>query len=472
MKTLFALTLATFTATAAETFDTVIANGRAMDPETELDAIRHIGISGGVIKSISKTPLKGKAVIDAKDLVVAPGFVDLHQHGQGPEDYPYKAMDGVTTALELEVGTADVDLWYKLREEKTPINFGVSIGHIPVRISVMGDRPAFLPPADSRGAKQRASLKQIEEIKRKIEHGLRRGAVAVGFGLQYTPEATQWEALEIFRVAAKYNASCHVHMRSKGLASGLNIYTAVQEVIALSAISGAPGHIVHIQSTGNLTTPKLIEMIAGAQKRGLDVSCEVYPYTAGMTDIKSAIFDPGWQERARITYNNLQWVATGERLTKETFEKYRKEGGKVIVHANPESLVREVVSHPITMIASDGFKGHPRNAGCFSRILGKYVRENKDLSLMLALKKCSYWPAKRLEKCAPNFMNKGRIRVGADADLIVFDAKTIIDKSTFTNADQYSTGIKYTLVNGVPVVKNGRFQKNTFPGMAARGQIR
>ena len=472
MKTLLALTLAAFTAAAAEPFDTVIANGRVMDPATELDAIRHIGITGGTIKSISKTPLKGKSVIDAKGLVVAPGFVDLHQHGQGPEDYPYKAMDGVTTALELEVGTADVDLWYKLRKGKTPINFGVSIGHIPTRISVMGDRPSFLPPASSKGAKQRATPKQIAEINKKIEHGLRRGAVAVGFGLQYTPEATQWEALEVFRVAAKYDASCHVHMRSKGLATGLNIYTAVHEVIALSAISGAPGHIVHIQSTGNLSTPRLIEMVAAAKKRGLDVSCEVYPYTAGMTDIKSAIFDAGWQKRANITYINLQWVATGERLTKATFDKYRKEGGKVIVHANPESLVREVVASPHTMIASDGFMGHPRNAGCYSRILGKYVRENKDLSLMLALKKCSLWPAQRLEKCAPIFKKKGRVQVGADADLIVFDATKIIDHATFTDAAKFSSGIKYTLIHGVPVVKNGKFQKDAFPGKAARGTIR
>ena len=306
----------------------------------------------------------------------------------------------------------------------------------------------------------------------KIEHGLNRGAVAVGFGLQYTPEATQWEALGVFRVAAKYNASCHVHMRSKGLATGLNIFTAVHEVIALSAISGAPGHIVHIQSTGNLTTPKLIEMIADAKKRGLDVSCEVYPYTAGMTDIKSAIFDPGWRARAKISYNNLQWVATGERLTKATFDKYRKQGGKVIVHANPESLVREVVAHPVTMIASDGFMGHPRNAGCYSRILGKYVRENKDLSLMLALKKCSLWPAQRLEKCAPIFKKKGRVQVGADADLIIFDAAKIIDHATFTDAAKFSSGIKYTLIHGVPVVKNGKFQKDVFPGKAARGTIR
>ena len=472
MKTWLPLFLAAFTATAAEPFDTVIANGRVMDPATELDAIRHIGITGGTIKSISKTPLKGKSVINAKGLVVAPGFVDLHQHGQTAEDYPYKAMDGVTTALELEVGAADVDLWYKLRKGKTPINFGVSIGHIPTRISVMGDRPAFLPPADSRGAKQRATPEQLAEIKKKIEHGLRRGAVAVGFGLQYTPEATQWEALEVFRVAAKYDASCHVHMCSKGLATGLNIYTAVHEVIALSAISGAPGHIVHIQSTGNLTTPALIEMIAAANKRGLDVSCEVYPYTAGMTDINSAIFDPGWRDRTKITYNNLQWVATGERLTKATFEKYRKQGGKVIVHANPESLVRKVVASPNTMIASDGFMGHPRNAGCFSRILGKYVRENKDLPLMLALKKCSLWPAQRLEQCAPAFKKKGRLQVGADADIIVFDASKITDNATFTDAAQFSSGIKYTLIHGVPVVKNGVFQKNIFPGKAARGTIR
>ncbi|MBL67254.1 MAG: D-glutamate deacylase [Verrucomicrobiales bacterium] len=474
MKTLFALTLAlaTLTTTGAETFDTVITGGRVMDPATELDAIRHIGITDGTIKAISKTPLNGKSTINAKGLVVAPGFVDLHQHGQGPEDYPFKAMDGVTTALELEVGTADVDLWYKLRAGKTPINFGVSIGHIPTRISVMGDKPAFLPPANSRGAKQRATPEQLAAIKRKIEHGLSRGAVAVGFGLQYTPEATQWESLEIFRIAAQFDASCHVHMRSKGADTGLNIHTAMHEVIALSAISGAPGHIVHIQSTGNLVTPRLIEMVAAARKNGLDISCEVYPYTAGMTDIKSAIFDDGWQDRAGITYNNLQWVATGERLTKATFDKYRKQGGKVIVHANPENLVRQVVASPHTMIASDGFMGHPRNAGCYSRVLGKYVRENKDLPLMLALKKCALWPAKRLEKCAPAFKKKGRLQVGADADIIIFNAAKIIDQATFKDAAQFSTGIRYTLVHGVPIVKEGNFQKDIFPGKAARGTIR
>ena len=472
MKAIITFALATLPSLAAETFETVIANGRVMDPATELNAIRHIGITDGTIKSISKAPLKGKVTINAKGLVVAPGFVDLHQHGQRPEDYPFKAMDGVTTALELEVGTANVDLWYQLRASKTPINYGVSIGHIPTRISVMGDKPAFLPPANSRGAKQRATPEQLATIKEKIEHGLKRGAVAVGFGLQYTPEATQWESLEVFRIAAKYNASCHVHMRSKGTDTGLNIHTAMHEVIALSAISGAPGHIVHIQSTGNLATPRLIEMVVDAKKRGVDISCEVYPYTAGMTDIKSAIFDPGWQERAGITYNNLQWVATGERLTKTAFAKYRKQGGKVIVHANPESLVRKVVASPHTIIASDGFMGHPRNSGCYSRILGKYVRENKDLSLMLALKKCALWPAQRLEKCAPAFKKKGRLQIGVDADIIIFDADKIIDKATFKDAAQFSSGIHYTLVHGVPVVKNGKFQKNVFPGQAARGTIK
>ena len=135
MKTLIALSMVALTATAAETFETVIANGRVMDPDTGLDAIRHVGISKGAIRAISMKPLKGKLMIDAKGLVVAPGIIDMHQHGQGAEDYPYKAMDGVTTALELEVGTADVDLWYKTRKGKAPINFGVSVGHIPVRFT-------------------------------------------------------------------------------------------------------------------------------------------------------------------------------------------------------------------------------------------------------------------------------------------------------------------------------------------------
>ena len=469
-KILFALTLAGLL--QAEEFDLVIQGGRAMDPETGLDAIRHIGIRKGVIAKISAESLQGTRTLNAHGHVVAAGFIDLHQHAHEPLDYRFKAMDGVTSALELEVGALDVDLWLKQRAGKTPIHHGVSIGHMPVRMSVMGDRPSFLPGAKSKAAGQTATPEQLSAIKTRIERGLQRGALAVGFGLQYTPQASQLEVLDIYKLAARYRASCHVHMRFKGLDVPNNLYAAVQEVISATAITGAPSHIVHIQSTGNRTTPVLLEMVTGAQQHGLDVSAEIYPYTAGMTDIRSAIFDPGWEERAKITYNDLQDPRTGKRLTPDTFAALRKTGGMIIAHTNPETLIREVIAHPKTIVASDGLRGHPRNAGTFARILGKYVRENKDLTLMQALRKCSLWPAQRLEARAPIMKLKGRLQVGAHADLIVFDPKTVRDRSTFAKAGQFSTGFRYVLVQGTPVVSEGKLLENTFPGLGLRAPVK
>src|SRR5689334_6299882 len=190
---------------SAEIYDVVIQNGRVIDPETQLDAVRNIGITGGTIKVITNEPLSGRTVIDAKGLVVSPGFIDLHQHGQNDENYRFKAMDGVTTALELEVGTGDVDRWYAEREGKATINYGVSIGHLAARMAAMHDAPQFLPSGQA--AKRAATDSEIAAMKAHIERGLQRGAVAVGFGIQYTPNASHWEILEMFHVAARFGAS-------------------------------------------------------------------------------------------------------------------------------------------------------------------------------------------------------------------------------------------------------------------------
>jgi dihydroorotase len=223
-------------------------------------------------------------------------------------------------------------------------------------------------------------------------------------------------------------------------------------------------------------TPELIAMIEGAQRRGLDVTTECYPYTAASTELQSTIFDPGWQESQAITYKDLQWAETGERLTAETFEKYRKQGGVVVIFAIPENVARQAVANPNVMIASDGMrltgpKVHPRGQGTFSRVLGHYVREEKALDLMTALRKMTLMPAQRLEKRAPMFKNKGRIRVGADADITVFDPARIIDKATFEEPLQYSEGIEFVLVNGVAVLKGGQLVDGVFPGRATRAPI-
>jgi len=451
-------------------YDLVILNGRVIDPESRSDSVRNLGISNGIIKTISSNTLRGRAVIDARGLVVSPGFIDLHQHGQDEENYRFKAMDGVTTALELEVGTGDIDAWYAQREQKSLINFGVSAGHLAARMAAMREPVKFLPTGDA--ARRAATDAEIDEMKRSLEEGLKRGAVAVGFGIQYTPNASRWEILEMFRVAARFGASCHVHMRHAGVKEPGSSIQALEEVISAAAITGAPLHVVHIQSTGGPATPKLLQMIGEAKLRKLDVTTECYPYIAGMTDIKSAIFDDGWQEVFGIDYKDLQWAATGERLTKETFAQYRQTGGMVAVFSMTEEVVTAAIKSPLTIIASDGIlengKGHPRTAGTYSRILGKYVREQKALTLMDALTKMTLMPAQRLERRVPSMRNKGRIRPGADADLTIFDPQSISDRSTFQEPARYAEGIQFVIVNGVVIVRDGQLEPAGHPGRPVR----
>ena len=459
---------------ANQVYDVVILNGRVIDPESRLDAVRNIGVANGTIKAVTTARLNGRTVIDARGLVVAPGFIDLHQHGQNEENYRFKAMDGVTTALELEVGTGDIDRWYAERQGKATINYGVSIGHLAARMAAMHDPAKFLPTGQA--AKRAATDAEIDAMKTHLERGLQRGAVAVGFGIQYTPNASHWEILEMFRVAARFGASCHVHMRNAGVKEPASSTQALEEVLAAAAITGAPLHVVHIQSTGGKATPKLLQMIAEARSRSLDVTTECYPYIAGMTDIKSAIFNEGWQEVFDIDYGDLQWAATGERLTKESFERYRKTGGMVAVFSMTEEIVEAALANPLTMIASDGIldhgKGHPRTAGTYTRVLGKYVRERGALNLMDALRKMTLMPAQRLERRVPSMKNKGRVRIGADADLVVFDAAHVIDRSTYEEPAKYAEGVKYVLVNGALVVKEGELQTGVYPGQPVRAPFK
>jgi dihydroorotase len=459
---------------AAAVFDVVILHGRVMDPETNLDAVRNVGISVGKIREISEKELRGKETIEARGLVVAPGFIDLHEHGQEPRNYQFQARDGVTTSLELEAGTDDVDKWYAKREGNSLINFGVSVGHIPVRMRVMNDPGTWLPTGDA--AHREATAAELKLIDEAIERGLRRGALAVGMGINYTASATHDEILDVFRIAAAANASVHVHLRHAGLKEPTTGLVGLQEVIADAAATGAPLHVVHVTSMGLRNTPTLIAVVKGARAHGLDVTTECYPYIAGSTALESAIFDEGWQERQGITYKDVQWTKTGERLTAETFEKYRKEGGAVVVFSIPEEAARTAVSDPMVMIASDGMplsgsKVHPRGQGTFARVLGHYGREERALDLMTALRKMTLMPAQRLEKRAPMFRDKGRIRVGADADITIFDPARVIDKATFDEPMQYSEGIPFVFVNGVAVVKNGQLVDDVSPGRAARAPL-
>lgn len=436
-----------------------------MDPETGLDAIREVGVNGGRIAAISEAPLAGRTTVDARGLIVTAGFIDLHQHGQTPENYAFKARDGVTTALEMEVGVSPVDAWYRAREGKSLINFGATAGHIPVRMAVMQDTGKLLPRDKAIDAV--ATPEQLVAILSLLRQGLDEGALGVGMGVAYVPGASRDEIFRVFQLAASRKMPVYVHLRGSGPVEPGGI-DALQEVMADAAASGASLHVVHITSTELRQTALALEMIHSAAKHNLDFTTEAYPYTAGMTDLSSAIFSKGWQERnGGITFKDLQWAATGERLTAESFERYRKEGGMVAIHSIPEEVVRMAVSDPSVMIASDGIldngKGHPRAAGSYARVLGKYVREEHILSLMDALRKMSLMPAQRA-----SLSTKGRLQVGADADIVAFDPQRVTDRATFENPAQYSEGIPFVMVNGTWVVRNSRVQENVFPGRGLR----
>ncbi|HMZ21442.1 MAG TPA: amidohydrolase family protein [Blastocatellia bacterium] len=454
----------------AADFDIVLANGRVMDPESGLDAVRHVGIRNGKIAAVSAAPLKGKTLIDAKGLVVTAGFIDLHSHGQDDENYRYKARDGVTTALEMEVGASPVAKWYADREGKSLINFGATVGHIPARMAVMKDTGAWLPR--DLAITRRATADENRQIHDLIKQGLDDGALGIGFGIAYVPATRRDEIFEIFKLAAERKVTCFVHARSHGAVEPGSAMESFQEVIADAIGTGASLHIVHLTSTGLRQTPVCLEMIEGARKRGVDVTMEAYPYTAAMTGLETAIFDDGWQEKMGISYGDLQWVATGERLNAESFARYRKQGGLAVIHSIPEEIARLAVANPQVMIASDGVitngKGHPRGAGSYARVLGRYVREQKVIPLMDALRKMSLLPAQRLEKSVPAMRAKGRVKIGADADLIVFDPATVIDRATFENPAQYSTGITQVLVGGVFVVRDEKLVEAVSPGRGIR----
>jgi len=476
-------------ARAEEALDLVLAGGRVIDPETGLDAVRNVGIRGGQIVSIAESTLAADVTIDASGLVVAPGFIDLHSHGLSDDALRYRARDGVTTALELEGGLPFIADWLAAREGKMRIHYGASVAHGEARAMAMpalredllaarqalNDAAAAEEPLIALGRVElfdRARNEALpddalDELYRLLDDGLRQGGLGFGVAHQYYPGATHKEIYDVFRLAARRQAPIFTHVRRMGM-------DAMQEVLANAAATGAPLHIVHINSMSLDAAPEILDMIAGARERGIDVTTEAYPYTAASTGISSAIFDAGWQETLGISYGELQWQETGERLTKETFEQYYDEGGIVIIHFMKEPMIELAIGTPFVMIASDAMPydpgAHPRSAGTFARVLGRYVRERRTLDLVTALRKMTLMPAQRLEAIAPAMKRKGRIQVGADADLVLFDPETVIDNATFEGGLEYSSGIQHVLVSGTPVVRDGELVEGVFPGRPVLGR--
>ncbi len=481
---IFALALIVFAATVAtaQQYDVVLEGGRVIDPETGLDGVRNVGIRDGKIARISSKRLSGRRVLSARGLVVAPGFIDLHQHGQEMDSQRVKAFDGVTTALEMEIGAPDVAGFLKAKEGHSIIHYGTTASHVAARALVFGAPlsgglvgthagiPEILPKSGP-ATDLPATPEQIESMQAWLRAEIDAGALGIGMGIQYTPGATRLEVIDMFRVAAERKLPVYTHMRSAGRVEPGSAIESVSEVIGAAAITGAPLHIVHINSSCLRDSLECLSLVAGARARGLDVTTEAYPYIAGMTAINSALFNPGWQEKLGIDYNSLVLPETGEHLTKARFDELHSSSTTqdVLVFANTQETVDAIIPNPLVMIASDGAQGHPRNAGTYSRTLAQYVREKKTLTLMEALRKMTLMPAQMLERSTPAARQKGRLQEGADADIVVFDPETITDRSTFEKPMEPSVGVQFLLVSGTVLIDEGKLVPDVSPGRALRG---
>jgi N-acyl-D-aspartate/D-glutamate deacylase len=456
------------TATWSAPFDLVIRGGRVLDPETGLDQIMNIGIAGDRIARVSADPMTGVRTVDARGLVVAPGFIDLHQHAQDESSGVLKAFDGVTSGLEMEIGVPDVKAFLERKSGHSLINYGTTASHSAARAEAFGQplAPTDLIPASGKAANEPATPAQLAQIESRLGSELDAGALGIGMGIQYVPGATRAEIIHIFQLAASRHVPVFTHVRSAGRKEPGSSIEAIEEVIGAAAVTGASLQIVHINSSCLADAPECLAMVAGARARGLDVTTEAYPYVAGMTEINSALFDPGWQEKFGISYDSLMLPDSGERLTKARFDELHAspKSTPVVLFLNRQEVVDAVIPDPLVSIASDGELGHPRNAGSFCQILARYVRKLRTVSLMDAVRKMSLMPAQRLEKATAAARRKGRIQEGADADIVVFDPATVTDRATYEHPAERSTGMRFVVVNGVLVIDKGSLVPGALPG--------
>jgi len=492
----------------AQDYDVVITNGRVMDPETGYDAIANVGINDGAIAAITEKPITGRQTIDATGYVVAPGFIDLHAHGQNLGDYRMQAMQGVTTMLELESGVLPISGWYEMQAKlPLPINYGAAAGWTFARIATFtGTDPEptskYFQDAQSRTdwKMELATPEQQEKILGLVEQGLDEGGLGIGVNAGYAPGYGRKEYFALAELAAERDVATYTHVRYASNVEPQSSFEAVQELIANAAITGAHMHLCHINSTSLKDIGSIMEMVDDAFEHDINITVGAYPWGAASTVIGAAMFSgEGWPERMGSTAHSFQ-LGT-ERMTEEQVADYQKNkpGTFIVWHfldeSDPEDLAMldASVLHPKILIESDemfwmfmddqgevenyagdawplpeGSFSHPRSNGTFAKILRSYVRERGVMAMQEALRKMSLMPAQTLEGFVPQMKKKGRLQVGMDADIVVFDPETISDVGTYDEPNQPAVGVQTLLVNGVAVVAEGELILDAAPGQPIR----
>ena len=484
---------------AADTgaYDLVIEGGRVMDPETGYDKIANVGIRDGRIAAITEASIEGRETIDARGLVVAPGFIDTHFHWPRPVGYKLALRDGTTTPMDLEAGTygPKVGAWYAMHEGRAQTNYGTASGHEFARAAVLDgyedglDAPASITEA-RRGSGWSEGVLDTEGANRLLQildDGLRQGALGNCSTLGYWPGALAREMFEVQKLAGRYGRFTAVHTR---YTPGTVVTEAngAQEILANAAALGAPAVINHFNNPG---WDLVQELLVRLRAQGHNVWGEYYPYAAGSTTINAAFFRPEvWVEKLGRRYEDtLQDPQTGKFYTQSTYEADRAANPtkQIVVYKMPESEIPKWVALPGVVAASDGMpvatggwdqlpwntpfedlpNSHPRVAGTHGKSL-RLAREH-DIPLMHVLATFSYYPAKYLGATGLKAMQeRGRLQQGMVADITIFDPESVTDNATYEKGTLPTTGIPYVVVNGTVVVSNSKVLPDVYPGQPIR----
>ena len=489
----------------------VISGGRVGDPASGMDAGGDVAIMDGKIAAVGTGLGGADCVIDATGLVVAPGFIDLHAHGQSIPADRMQAFDGVTTSLDLEAGVMPVASWYRRQARQGRVlNYGASTNWAFARIGAMtgsneeSSLEAFgRAMRDTRWVENVATESEVGGILDRLAAGLNEGGIGIGILNAYAPGAGVQELTAVCQLAAAHNVPTFTHV---AYMSAIDPESAAEAYIRLIGYAGATGchmHICHFNSSSKTDVARCVKLVEKAQEQGLPVTLEAYPYGTGSTVLAAAFFsEPNFEARHGTGYDSVQRVADGRRFRDraELLAAQAEEPSTLVLwhvldtenNAHHRDLLDLSVLYPGGAIASDAMPwtladgstytgdawplpedatSHPRSAGCFTRFIRGWVRERQAVSLLEGVRKCALIPAEILSASTPAMRAKGRLSPDADADVVVFDLDTLTDRAEFTAMNRPSEGVRHLLVNGQPVIADGQLDLAARPGQPVRRPV-
>jgi N-acyl-D-glutamate deacylase len=489
----------------------VIAGGRVVDPASGLDAVCDVAVQGGRIAALGTGLGGAERVIDASGLVVAPGFIDLHAHGQSLAADRMQAFDGVTTSLDLEAGVMPVASWYRRQAAQGRIlNYGASVNWAFARIGAMtgSNEESSLESfgramRDRRWVENVASDPEVAGILDRLARGLNEGGIGIGILNAYAPGAGVQELTAVCQLAAAHAVPTFTHVAYMSRIDPESAAEAYVRLIGYAGATGAHMHICHFNSSSKTDIARCAKLVAKALEQGLPITVEAYPYGTGSTVLAAAFFnEPDFEARNGTGYDAVQRVTDGRRFRdrEELLAAQAEEPSTLVLwhildtenNAHHRDLLDLSVLFPGGAIASDAMPwslpdgstytgdawplpddatSHPRSAGCFTRFIRHWVRERQAVSLLEGVRKCALIPAQILEASTPAMRAKGRLMVGADADVVVFDFDALTDRAEFSAMNRPAEGVRHLLVGGEPLISDGVMDVAARPGRPVRRPV-